>query len=132
KIPRLGPVFQKDGTVTAANSSTMNDGASALLLVSKTKAKALGLTPVAKIRGFADAAQDPIWFTTTPALAIPKAIRHAGLAVSDIDYYEINEAFAAVAIANQQKLGLSMDRLNVYGGAVALGHPLGCSGARII
>ena len=132
KIPMLNSVFQKDGTVTAANSSTMNDGASALLLVSKNKAEALGLRPVAKIRGFADASQDPVWFTTTPALAIPKAIRHAGLSAADIDYYEINEAFAAVAIANQQKLGLSMDRLNVYGGAVALGHPLGCSGARII
>src|SRR5690606_25203967 len=104
KIPMLNSVFQKDGTVTAANSSTMNDGASALLLVSKNKAEALGLRPVAKIRGFADASQDPVWFTTTPALAIPKAIRHAGLSAADIDYYEINEAFAAVAIANQQKL----------------------------
>lgn len=132
KIPLLNTVFQEDGTVTAANSSTMNDGASALLLVGKNKAEALGLRPVAKIRGFADAAQDPVWFTTTPALAIPKAIRHAGLSGADIDYYEINEAFAAVALANQQKLDLSMDRLNVYGGSVALGHPLGCSGARII
>jgi acetyl-CoA C-acetyltransferase len=132
KIPTLQPVFQKEGTVTAANSSTINDGASALILMSKRKALSLGLSPVAKILGFADAAQDPIWFTTAPALAIPKAIQNAGLAASDIDYYEINEAFAAVAIANQQKLDLPADRLNVWGGAVALGHPLGCSGARII
>ena len=132
KIPFLQPVFQKEGTVTAANSSTINDGASALILMSKRKALSLGLSPIAKILGFADAAQDPLWFTTAPALAIPKAIQNAGLAASDVDYYEINEAFAAVAIANQQKLGLSMDRLNVWGGAVALGHPLGCSGARII
>jgi len=132
KIPSLRPVFQQDGTVTAANASTMNDGAAALLLMSKSKALALGITPIAKIRGFADVAQDPIWFTTSPSLAIPKALRSAGLAANDIDFYEINEAFAAVAIANQRELGLSMDRLNVYGGAVALGHPLGCSGARII
>lgn len=132
KIPTLQPVFQKEGTVTAANSSTINDGASALILMSKRKALSLGLSPIAKILGFADAAHDPIWFTTAPALAIPKAIENAGLAASDIDYYEINEAFAAVAIANQQKLDLSIDRLNVWGGAVALGHPLGCSGARII
>jgi len=132
KIPSLRPVFQQDGTVTAANASTMNDGAAALLLMSKSKALALGITPIAKIRGFADVAQDPIWFTTSPSLAIPKALRSAGLAADNIDFYEVNEAFAAVAIANQRELGLSMDRLNVYGGAVALGHPLGCSGARII
>jgi len=132
KIPSLRPVFQQDGTVTAANASTMNDGAAALLLMSKSKALAHGMTPIAKIRGFADVAQDPIWFTTSPSLAIPKALQSAGLAANDIDFYEINEAFAAVAIANQRELGLSMDRLNVYGGAVALGHPLGCSGARII
>ena len=132
KLPALKPVFQKDGTVTAANASTMNDGASALVLASKEKAESLGLKPIAKIRGFADAAQDPIWFTTAPALAIPKAIQNAGLNSAAIDYYEINEAFAAVAIANQIKLELSMDRLNVFGGAVALGHPLGCSGARIL
>lgn len=132
KIPSLRPVFQQDGTVTAANASTMNDGAAALLLMSKSKALAHGMTPIAKIRGFADVAQDPIWFTTSPSLAIPKALQSAGLAANDIDFYEINEAFAAVSIANQRELGLSMDRLNVYGGAVALGHPLGCSGARII
>lgn len=132
KIPALKPVFQANGTVTAANASTMNDGASAILLMSKRKALSLGLTPIAKIRGFADVAQDPIWFTTAPALAIPKALRHAGLTADQVDYYEINEAFAAVAIANQRKLGLPNDKLNVYGGAVALGHPLGCSGARII
>lgn len=132
KIPALKPVFQQDGTVTAANASTMNDGATALVLMSKTKAISLGLAPQARIRGFADIAQDPIWFTTAPALAIPKAIDKAGLSPGDIDYYEINEAFAAVAIANQRTLGLPMERLNVYGGAVALGHPLGCSGARIL
>lgn len=132
KIPVLKPVFQAAGTVTAANASTMNDGASALLLMSKRKALSLGLTPIARIRGFADVAQDPIWFTTAPALAVPKALHHAGLDADQVDYYEINEAFAAVAIANQRKLGLPDDKLNVYGGALALGHPLGCSGARII
>lgn len=132
KIPALKPVFQADGTVTAANASTMNDGASAILLMSKRKALSLGLTPMARIRGFADVAQDPIWFTTAPALAIPKALDHAGVSADQVDYYEINEAFAAVAIANQRKLGLPNERLNVYGGAVALGHPLGCSGARIV
>lgn len=132
KIPSLKPVFEKDGTVTAANASTMNDGASALVLVSKEKMEELGLKPLAKIRGFADAATDPLWFTTAPALAIPKAIKHAGLTEADIDYYEINEAFAAVALANQRKLNLDNDKLNVFGGAVSLGHPLGASGARII
>ncbi len=132
KIPSLKPVFDKEGTVTAANASSINDGASALVLMSKEKVKALGLTPIAVIRGFADAAQDPIWFTTSPALAIPKAIQNAGLKAKDVDYYEINEAFSAVAIANQRQLELEDDRLNIYGGAVALGHPLGASGARII
>lgn len=132
KIPTLRPVFQKDGTVTAANASTMNDGAAALVLMGKKKATSLGLKPIAKILGFADAAQDPIWFTTAPALAIPKAIQLAGLQASDIDFYEINEAFAAVALANQKILNLSPETLNVWGGAVSLGHPLGCSGARII
>ncbi|MCS4434633.1 acetyl-CoA C-acyltransferase [Aquiflexum gelatinilyticum] len=132
KIPTLRPVFEKDGTVTAANASTMNDGASALVLASKEKVEELGLTPIAKIRGFADAAQDPLWFTTAPALAIPKAIKNAGLSAEEIDYYEINEAFAAVAIANQRELNLKNDKLNVFGGAVSLGHPLGASGARII
>lgn len=132
KIPSLRPVFDKGGTVTAANASTMNDGASALVLVSKEKAEELGIKPLAKIRGFADAARDPLWFTTAPALAIPKAIKHAGLTAEDIDFYEINEAFAAVALANQRELKLDNDKVNVFGGAVSLGHPLGASGARII
>lgn len=132
KIPSLRPVFDKEGTVTAANASTMNDGASALVLVSKEKAEELGLKPLAKIRGFADAATDPLWFTTAPALAIPKAIKHAGLTADDVDFYEINEAFSAVALANQKQLNLNPDKLNVFGGAVSLGHPLGASGARII
>lgn len=132
KIPGLRPVFEKDGTVTAANASTMNDGASAIILASKEKVEELGLKPIAKIRGFADAAQDPLWFTTAPALAIPKAIKNAGITAEEVDYYEINEAFSAVALANQKELNLSSDRLNVFGGAVSLGHPLGASGARII
>ncbi len=132
KIPGLRPVFSKEGTVTAANASTINDGASALILVSGAKLKELGLTAIAKIRGFADAAQDPIWFTTAPSLAIPKAMKNAGIKKSDVDYYEINEAFSAVAIANNRLLELDGDHVNVFGGAVALGHPLGCSGARII
>lgn len=131
KIPGLKPVFGKEGTVTAANASTLNDGASALLLMSKEKAQELGLKPIAKIRGFADAAQDPMWFTTAPALAIPKAIKMAGLSAKDVNYYEINEAFSAVAIANNIKLGLDPEKVNVNGGAVALGHPLGSSGSRI-
>ena len=132
KIPSLRPVFDKDGTVTAANASTMNDGASALVLMSKEKVEELGVKPIAKIIGFADAAQDPLWFTTAPALAIPKAIKNAGITEKDVDFYEINEAFAAVAIANQRQLNLNNDTLNVFGGAVSLGHPLGASGARII
>ncbi|WPR77984.1 acetyl-CoA C-acyltransferase [Algoriphagus sp. NG3] len=132
KIPSLRPVFDKEGTVTAANASTMNDGASALVLVSKEKAEELGLTPLAKIRGFADAATDPLWFTTAPALAIPKALQHAGLKAEDVDFYEINEAFSAVALANQRELNLDNNKVNVFGGAVSLGHPLGASGARII
>jgi acetyl-CoA C-acetyltransferase len=131
KIPGLKPAFTKEGTVTAANASTLNDGASALILISKEKAEALGIKPLAKIRGFADAAQEPKWFTTTPSLAIPKAIKHAGLDKKDIAYYEINEAFSAVAIANNLKLGLDVEKVNINGGAVALGHPLGASGARI-
>jgi acetyl-CoA C-acetyltransferase len=132
KIPGLKPAFGKDGTVTAANASTLNDGASALLLVSKEKAQELALKPIAKIRGFADAAQDPMWFTTTPSIAIPKAIKNAGVDKKDIGFYEINEAFSAVAIANNSKLGLNPEKVNVHGGAVALGHPLGASGARIM
>lgn len=132
KIPSLRPVFSKDGTVTAANASTINDGASALVLVSKKKAEELRLKPIAKILGFADAAQDPLWFTTSPSLAIPKAMKLAGINSSDVDFYEINEAFSAVAIANNRQLSLNPEKVNVFGGAVALGHPLGCSGARII
>lgn len=131
KIPGLKPVFTKEGTVTAANASTINDGAAAVILMSKEKAKELGLTPIAKIRGFADAAQDPMWFTTTPSLAIPKAMNMAGVEKGDVGYYEINEAFSAVALANNQLLKIDADRVNVNGGAVSLGHPLGASGARI-
>ncbi|MCA4897647.1 MAG: acetyl-CoA C-acyltransferase [Bacteroidota bacterium] len=131
KIPGLKPVFTKDGTVTAANASTINDGAAAVILMSKEKAKELGITPIAKIRGFADAAQDPMWFTTTPSIAIPKAMKMAGVNKKDVGYYEINEAFSAVAIANNIKLGLDPEKVNVNGGAVSLGHPLGASGARI-
>lgn len=132
KIPVLKPVFTKDGSVTAANASTINDGASALLLMSAEKARELGVKPLAKIRGFADAAQDPMWFTTTPSIAIPKAMKHAGVNKNDVHFYEINEAFSAVAIANNMKLGLDPQKVNVNGGAVALGHPLGASGARIM
>jgi acetyl-CoA C-acetyltransferase len=132
KIPGLKPAFTKDGTVTAANASTLNDGASALVLVSKEKAAELGLKPLAKIRGFADAAQDPMWFTTSPSIAIPKALKNAGVNAKDVGFYEINEAFSAVAIANNMKLGLDEGKVNINGGAVALGHPLGASGARII
>ena len=132
KIPSLRPVFSKEGTVTAANASTINDGASALILVSKEKVEELGLKPIAKILGFADAAQDPLWFTTAPSLAIPKAIKNANINKDDVDFYEINEAFSAVAIANNIEMNLDESKVNVNGGAVALGHPLGCSGARII
>jgi acetyl-CoA C-acetyltransferase len=131
KIPGLKPVFTKDGTVTAANASTINDGAAVVILMSKEKAKELGLTPIAKIVGFADAAQDPMWFTTTPSIAIPKAMKMAGVDKKDVGFYEINEAFSAVAIANNIKLGLDPEKVNVNGGAVSLGHPLGASGARI-
>ncbi len=131
KIPGLKPVFTKEGTVTAANASTINDGAAAVVLMSAAKAKELELIPLAKILGFADAAQDPMWFTTTPALAIPKAMKMAGVEKSNVGYYEINEAFSAVAIANNKLLGLDPEKVNVNGGAVALGHPLGASGARI-
>ena len=131
KIPGLKPVFTKEGTATAANSSTINDGAAAVILMSKEKAKELGLTPLAKILGFADASQDPMWFTTTPSIAIPKAMKMAGVDKKDVGYYEINEAFSAVAIANNMKLGLDPEKVNVNGGAVSLGHPLGASGARI-
>jgi acetyl-CoA C-acetyltransferase len=132
KMASLRPAFTKDGTVTAANASTINDGAAALVLMSADKAKALGLTPMATITGFADAAQEPEWFTTAPAKALPKAIAHAGIALEDIDYFEFNEAFAVVGLANMKLLGLTDKNVNVNGGAVSLGHPLGCSGARIV
>jgi len=132
KIPGLKPAFQKEGTVTAANASSMNDGAAALVLMSKEKADALGVQPIAIIKSYADAEQAPEWFTTTPALAVPKAVAKAGLQLSDIDFIELNEAFAVVGLANTAIMGLDAAKVNVNGGAVALGHPLGCSGARII
>lgn len=132
KIPELKPAFIKDGTVTAANASTMNDGAAALVLMSKERADAMGLKPLAIIRSYADAAQAPEWFTTTPSLAVPKAVEKAGLKMSDVDFVELNEAFSVVGIVNTQKMQLDPAKVNVHGGAVSLGHPLGCSGARII
>ncbi len=132
KIPGLRAVFKKDGTVTAANASTMNDGAAALVLVSGEKLKELGLTPLAKLIGAADAEQAPEWFTTTPSKALPIAAQRAGISVADLDYVELNEAFAVVGLANNKLLNLSADKVNVNGGAVSLGHPLGASGARII
>lgn len=132
KIPALKPVFAKDGTVTAANASTMNDGAAALVLMSKEKAESLGLKPLAKVVGYADAEQAPEWFTTTPSLAVPKAVAKAGLKMSDVDYYELNEAFSVVGLANIKLMNLDPSKVNVNGGAVSLGHPLGCSGARVI
>jgi acetyl-CoA C-acetyltransferase len=132
KIPGLKAVFTKDGTVTAANASTMNDGAAALVLMSKEKAEALGLKPLAKIKGYADAEQAPEWFTTTPSVALPKAVEKAGLKMSDVNYFELNEAFAVVGLANMKLMNLDASKVNVNGGAVSLGHPLGCSGARVI
>jgi len=132
KISKLNPAFNKMGTVTAANASTMNDGAAAVVLMSKQKANELGLKPIAIIKGFADAEQSPQLFTTTPSLALPKALLHAGVNVNDIDYFEFNEAFSVVGIVNTQLLKLDAMKVNVHGGAVSLGHPLGCSGARII
>lgn len=132
KIPSLRPAFTKDGTVTAANASTINDGASALILASKKKVEELGLTPVAKILSFADAAQEPEWFTTAPTLATPKALQRAGLSQDEVDYFEVNEAFSVVALAYNKVLGISQDKVNIHGGAVSLGHPLGTSGARIV
>jgi acetyl-CoA C-acetyltransferase len=132
KIPELKPAFQKDGTVTAANASTMNDGAAALVLMSKEKTDQLGLKPLAKIISYADAEQAPEWFTTTPSLAVPKAVEKAGLQMKDIDFWELNEAFAVVGIENTRRMKLDPAKVNVHGGAVSLGHPLGCSGARII
>jgi len=132
KIPSLNPAFQKDGTVTAANASTMNDGAAALVLMSKKKAAELGLKPIARILSFADAEQAPEWFTTTPSLAVPKAVTKAGLQMSDISYWELNEAFAVVGIENSRRMKLDPAKVNAHGGAVSIGHPLGASGARII
>ncbi|MFN5889923.1 MAG: acetyl-CoA C-acyltransferase [Bacteroidota bacterium] len=132
KIPGLKPVFKKDGTVTAANASTINDGAAAVILVSGEKLKELGINPLAKIEGFADAEQTPEWFTTTPSLALPLAVKRAGIEMSNLDYVELNEAFSVVALANNKLLNLSTNKVNINGGAVALGHPLGASGARIL
>jgi acetyl-CoA C-acetyltransferase len=132
KVAGLKPAFQKDGTVTAANASKLNDGAAAVILMSKEKADQLGLKPIAKIRGFADAQQAPEWFTTTPSKAMPKAAERAGLKLENVDYFEINEAFSVVSIANNQLMKLDPNKVNVFGGAVSLGHPLGASGARIV
>ena len=132
KVPQLRPVFKKDGTVTAANASTLNDGASAVVLMSASKAAELGLKPIAKITGYADAAQEPEWFTTAPAKALPKALAKAGITMEAVDFFEFNEAFAVVGLANMKLLGLDAGKVNVHGGAVSLGHPLGASGARII
>ncbi|WP_297513600.1 acetyl-CoA C-acyltransferase [Flavobacterium sp.] len=132
KIPTLSPVFTKEGTVTAANASTINDGAAAVVLMSAEKAEELGLQPLAVIRGYADAAQEPKWFTTAPAKALPKALAKAGLTIDEVDFFEFNEAFSVVGLANAKILNLPNDKVNVNGGAVSLGHPLGCSGARII
>lgn len=132
KIPQLRPAFSKDGTVTAANASTINDGAGAVVLMSKEKAEELGLKPLATIKSYADAAHDPDWFTTAPAKALPKALKKAGMTMDDVDYFELNEAFAVVGLANMKILGLDNSKVNVNGGAVSLGHPLGCSGVRIL
>ena len=132
KIPALRPAFTKDGTVTAANASTINDGAGAVVLMSEAKAKELGLQPLAVIRSYADAAQEPKWFTTAPAKALPKALDKAGIRIEDVDFFEFNEAFSVVGLANIKLLGLDDSNVNVNGGAVSLGHPLGCSGVRIL
>lgn len=132
KIPGLKPAFTKEGTVTAANASTMNDGAAAVVLMSKEKADALGIKPIAILRSYADAEQDPTYFTTTPSIAVPKAVEKAGLTMADVDFVELNEAFSVVGIVNTKRMNLDAAKVNVNGGAVSLGHPLGCSGARII
>ncbi|WP_274475400.1 acetyl-CoA C-acyltransferase [Mangrovimonas aestuarii] len=132
KIGALRPAFTKEGTVTAANASTINDGAGAVVLMSRQKAEELGLEPLATIKSYADAAQEPKWFTTAPAKALPKALDKAGISINDVDYFEFNEAFSVVGLANMKILDLSEDKVNVNGGAVSLGHPLGCSGVRII
>jgi acetyl-CoA C-acetyltransferase len=132
KLKTLKPAFEKEGTITAANASKLNDGSSAMVLMSEEKMNELGLKPLAKIIGFADAAQAPEWFTTTPALAIPKALKMAGIELKDVDFFELNEAFSVVGLVNNKLLGLDDKKVNVYGGAVALGHPIGSSGARIV
>ena len=132
KVPTLKPAFKKDGTITAVNASKINDGAAALVLMSRQKAEELGVQPIAKIRAYADAAQEPEWFTTTPAKAIPRALNKAGLSLADVDAFEINEAFSVVALANIQEMNLAPEKVNILGGAVSLGHPIGASGARII
>jgi acetyl-CoA C-acetyltransferase len=132
KIPKLKPVFRKDGTITAANASPLSDGASALVLMSEEKMKSMNVKPIARILSFADAAQLPQRFTTSPSLAIPKALERAGLRSEDVDYYEINEAFAVVSIINNRLLNLDPSRVNIYGGAISMGHPLGASGAKIV
>jgi len=132
KIPQLKPVFDKDGTVTAANASSINDGAAALILVSEETLKAHNLKPLARIVSYAEAAQDPIWFTTAPVLSVNKALAKANLSIKDIDYFELNEAFAVVCLAINQQLGIDASKANIWGGAVSLGHPIGCSGARIV
>lgn len=132
KIPALRPAFTKDGTVTAANASTINDGAGAVVLMSAEKANELGLKPLATIKSYADAAQEPKWFTTAPAKALPKALDKAGISIDDVDYFELNEAFSVVGLANMKLLGIDDSKTNVNGGAVSLGHPLGCSGVRIL
>ena len=132
KISQLKPAFEKRGTVTAANASTLNDGASALVLMSKKKADKLGLLPIAKIVGFADAEQEPEWFATAPVIAVPKALKMAGLIKEEVDYFEVNEAFAVVPLAFEKMLDVPHSKVNVFGGAVALGHPLGSSGSRIV
>jgi acetyl-CoA C-acetyltransferase len=132
RVSSLNPAFTKEGTVTAANASTINDGAAALVIMSEEKAMALGLQPLAYILSYADAAQEPKWFTTSPALALPKALKKANLSIEDVDYFEFNEAFSVVGLANAKLLNIDLNKMNVNGGAVSLGHPLGCSGARII
>jgi acetyl-CoA C-acetyltransferase len=132
KVSKLRPVFGKDGTVTAANASTISDGASSLILMSKDKCSELNLTPIATVKYYCDAAQDPDWFTTAPSLAVKKILSNNNLSIDDVDYFEFNEAFSVVALANMKILGLKADKVNVNGGAVSLGHPLGCSGARIL
>jgi acetyl-CoA C-acetyltransferase len=132
KIASLKPAFGKEGTVTAANASTMNDGAAAVVLMSSEKAKELGIRPLAIIHGYADAEQEPVQFTTTPSIALPVAVKRAGLQMTDIDFVELNEAFSVVGIVNTKRMNLDPAKVNVHGGAVSIGHPLGCSGARII